>query len=140
MCPAHGPRASKDLLGPLLDLTKDLGHEIAGTTDADGNVSPATFHKGYWVLRNMGGIFDALHNMTKDDGLVPSCDYCAKRKTQSQAAGSLNPELNANLRASCNATLERSKSIECTGKCSNANSFNRFTMVKKGLANCFENW
>ena len=88
----------------------------------------------------MGGIFDALHKMTKDDGLIPSCDYCAKRKTQSQAAGSLNPELNANLRASCNATLERSKSIECTGKCSNANSFNRFTMVKKGLVNCFENW
>ena len=138
-CPAHGPKASKDLLRPLLDFTDNLGHEIAGTTNSDGNTSP-TFHKGYWVLRNLGGILDALHPMTREDGVVPPCSYCARRKTHSQAAGSLNPELNAELNASCHVTLGRSKSIECTGKCANLNYFNRFALVEKGNAECFENW
>ena len=163
-------------MSPLLDLTDGLGHESASTDN-----TPAEFHKGYWILRNLGGILDALHEMTEPDDLIPPCAYCAKRKTHSQeilslflspappnprlylrgscacmrarahtralicykiqVVGLLNPELNANLLESCRPK-ERAKKIECSRNCSDLQSWepNRYTLVEKGTAECYENW
>jgi len=142
-CPAHGPRSNKELFDPLMSFTKDLYRGVEATKDEDGvETAPATVHEGYWILRNLGGILDALHPMTQPDGMIPPCDYCAQRKTQSTAVGSLNPKYNPALKAMCEATEfpERAKSIECSGNCSDHISANRFTMVPKGTAECFENW
>ena len=142
-CPAHGPRSNKDLSNPLMSFTKDLYREVEATKDEGGvETAPATVHAGYWILRNLGGILDALHPMTQSDGMIPPCDYCARRKTQSTAVGTLNPKYNPALKAMCEATEfpDRAHSIECSGNCSAHVSANRFTMVPKGTAECFENW
>ena len=137
-CPAHGPHAAKDLVLPLLELTDVLGHD---TGEVDENGKPI-MAKGYWILRNLGGVLDTLRATTETDaaGYVPACQYCDQVKTIPAASGTLFPDSNVLLNAACRANEQRGNTPECSGRCGWYEQVNRYVLVPKGEASCLQNW